>query len=95
MISYPYPQATVIVDWTYCGLEMSAEVVVRYLPGRPGVLHGPPERCYPDEPLELVDVLSCTLLGVGGSPVRERMDPSALPDALLQKIEQQLAELDG
>jgi hypothetical protein len=85
-------RTTVTFCWTYCGIDMTAEADVTYTPGRPGVLYGPPERCYPDEPLELVNVLSCTLTAVGNTKVCESMDPAKLPEDLLLKIEETLAE---
>jgi hypothetical protein len=90
-----YPQATVTVCWTYCGLDMAAEVEARYLPGCPAKLYGPPEDCYPGDPLELVDVISCTLVEVGSARVREDMDPATLPEDLLLRIEERLAEQVG
>jgi hypothetical protein len=84
-------RTTVTFCWTYCGMDMAAEADVTYTPGRPGVLYGPPEHCYPADPLELVNVLSCTLREVNSTKVCEDMDPAKLPEDLLLKIEETLA----
>jgi hypothetical protein len=75
-------------------MDMAAEVDVTYLPGRPAKLYGRPENCYPADPLELVDVISCTLREVGNAKVCEDMDPAALPEDLLLKIEERLADIE-
>jgi hypothetical protein len=86
-------KATVSICWVYCGLDLAAEAEVTYSPGTPGQFYGPPEKCYPDDPPELIDILSLTLTEVGQIKCREEM-ATTVPTEIIELLEEAIYQME-
>ena len=73
-------KATVTACWVYCGLDMAAEAEIWW--EKEGNLWS----------LEGID--SVTLIEVGGSKVREEIDPRELPRDLYDAIREAMCDID-